>query len=65
LIDFTKKPHKPVEYILNLNNAGLVIGGNQYNRNDYDIFIDNPNSDNYNLLENIHKYTLKLMGDAI
>ncbi len=65
LIDFTKKPHKPVEYILNLNNAGLVIGGNQYNRNDYDIFIDNPNSDNYNLLENIHKYTLKLMGDTI
>lgn len=66
LIDFTRKPFRPVQYILKLSNAGFVVGGNPSNRDDYDLFIDDSqDSDNYNLLENIHKYTLKLMGDSL
>ena len=65
LIDFTRKPFKPVQYILKLTNAGFVVGGNSFHRDDYDLFIDNQDADNFNLLENIHKYTQKLMGDSL
>lgn len=64
LIDFTVNPLPPIQYCLQLSQAKFIVGSSIYNKNIYDLFIDNSNvnSNNLELLKNIRLYTSKLSG---
>jgi hypothetical protein len=63
LIDFSRNDLSPLQYILSVSNAKLLIGANPFSQNLYDIYIhDETNSDHLNLLKIIHNYLLKLTG---
>ena len=63
LIDFTKSSLAPIHYILTLTRASFVTGGNQYNKEYYDLTIEGEGLSNKKLLENVYIYTQKLKGE--
>ena len=63
LIDFSRKDLAPLQYILAVSKAKLIIGANEYSQNLYDIFIhDKTEMDSLKLLKTIYNYLLKLTG---
>jgi len=63
LIDFSRNELPPLQYILSVSKAKLLIGANEYAKDLYDIFIhDEANPNPLRLLKIIHNYLLKLTG---
>jgi hypothetical protein len=63
LIDFSKNNLYPLQYILSVSKAKLIIGANEYAQDLYDIFIhDEAEMSHLRLLKIIHNYLQKLTG---
>jgi len=63
LIDFSRNDLSPLQYILAVSNAKLIVGANEYAKDLYDIFIhDEAELDHLRLLKIIHNYLLKFTG---
>lgn len=63
LIDFTDRFYMPINTILALSKSRMITGGNNSQKERYDLFIDtNGTTDKRQLFENINVYTLKLKG---
>jgi hypothetical protein len=63
LIDFSRNDLPPLQYILAVSNAKLIIGANEYRQDLYDIFMDDKTEmDHLKLLKTIYNYLLKLTG---
>jgi hypothetical protein len=63
LIDFTHQFYAPIHTILTLSKSLMITGGNNTQKEQYDLFIDIDEKMNYQkLLENIIIYTSKLTG---
>ena len=67
LIDFTHRFYMPVNTILALSKSKMIVGGNSTQKERYDLFIDmnKTTENNWQLLENIDIYTLKLTGTTV
>lgn len=63
LIDFSNENTEAIKMILNLSSAKFIAGGNRNHRDFYDLFIDNDNSDDDTLLQEINTYTQQLTGN--
>ena len=63
LIDFSRNDLSPLQYILAVSKAKLIVGANEYAKDLYDIFIhDEARLDPLRLLKIIHNYLLKFTG---
>ena len=63
LIDFTHRFYTPIHTLLTLSKSRLIVGGNNTQKEQYDLFIDmNDETGHQKLLENIIIYTSKLTG---
>ena len=63
LIDFTISSLPPIHYILTLTRASFVTGGNPFNKEFYDLWIEGDDLSNKKLLENVYIYTQKVKGE--
>lgn len=63
LIDFTKVSLLPVQTILSLSHAKMIVGANTHYRHDYDLFIDDPDLNEQEIFKYINLYSSKLTGE--
>lgn len=63
LLDFTRNPLAPVQYMLHQNHSKFVVGANHHNKDYYDLMIEGADDNDKKLLENIYVYTQKLIGE--
>lgn len=66
LIDFSQRPGlSPVQLILQLSQAKLIIGANPAHKEMYDLFINDEMVNNKTLIDNIDLYSRKLIGETV
>jgi len=65
LIDFSQNSLPPLQYILSVSKAKLLVGGNAHFQDLYDIYIgDGTSWEPHQFLKIIDNYLLKLTGNA-
>lgn len=66
LIDFTQAPDLlPIQLILQLSQAKLIVGANPAHKEMYDLFINDEMVNNKTLIDNIDLYSRKLIGETV